>query len=301
MSAQAFCPDFSLNCAAIRPAFLHTSAPMGWGSFARRVVSSGIGSRLTCDLAAKEDSNVKSAAPDDLPADQNLSENYTRFIYLVRKSDYIIFRAAGEAEIGKLHTTGKTIITVYANDHLPPIFTSAPQAMNNELPRVEAVAVSAPTTLRLRWRGKRVADTVNLTGWIATGGDILAPLNDPRVFSRAVISNYGTAVTWDDGDGDLSIDALHLSKLAEEQKPFGNHELRYWQDAMRLSNAECADLIGVRLSTWNSYRAKARIPQAVIITLRAATRDPLVVQAHLRPRVAGRPRKSESERKRSVR
>ncbi|MGC2775040.1 MAG: DUF4160 domain-containing protein [Bradyrhizobium sp.] len=28
----------------------------------------------------------------------------------------------GEADMGKLHTIGKTIITVYANDHLPPHF-----------------------------------------------------------------------------------------------------------------------------------------------------------------------------------
>jgi hypothetical protein len=173
--------------------------------------------------------------------------------------------------------------------------------MNNELLRIDAVTASAPTTLRIRWRGKRIADAVNLGGWIATGGNILAPLRDPQVFGRAAVSNYGAAVTWDDGEGDLSIDALHLSKLAQEQKPFSNEDLRYWQHAMRLSNAECADLIGVRLSTWNSYRAKAAIPQAVVITLRAATRDPLVVQAHLRPRVAGRPRKSESEQKRTTR
>lgn len=173
--------------------------------------------------------------------------------------------------------------------------------MEKELARIEAVTVEKPSTLRIRWRGKRVGNVVNLSGWIATGGDVLAPLGDPKVFSRAAIANYGAAVSWDDGEGDLAIDALHLSKLIEEQKPFGNNDVRAWQTLVRLSNNECAELLGVSLSTWNSYRADANIPRVVAITLRAATRDPLVVQAHLRPRTAGRPRKSESgEGKRSA-
>jgi hypothetical protein len=60
------------------------------------------------------------------------------------------------------------------------------------------------------------------------------------VFARARVENYGAAITWDDGD--LAIDAYHLKKLADEQKPF----------------------------------------------------DPIMMQAHLRPRVAGRPRKAAS-------
>jgi hypothetical protein len=172
--------------------------------------------------------------------------------------------------------------------------------MEKELPRIEAVKADVPRlTLKVRWRGKRAADVVNLSGWISTGGNILAPLRDPRVFSRAVISDYGAAVTWDDGEGDLAIDALHLSLLAQEQKPFSNAELRTWQRRLQLSNNECADLIGVSLSTWSSYRTDANIPHLVGVTLRAALRDPLVMQAHLRPRVAGRPRKQETDRGRA--
>jgi hypothetical protein len=164
--------------------------------------------------------------------------------------------------------------------------------MEKELARIETVTVEGPSTLRIRWRGKRATDVVNLSGWIATGGDILASLRDLAVFSRAAITNYGAAVGWDDGEGDLAIDAVHLSMLIEEQKPFGNNDVRIWQTSVRLSNNECAELLGVSLSTWNSYKADANIPQTVAIVLRAATRDPLVMQAHLRPRVAGRPRKA---------
>ncbi len=56
--------------------------------------------------------------------------------------------------------------------------------MEKELPRSEAATAEGPATLRVRWRGKREADVVNLSGWIAAGGDILAPLRDPDVFSQ---------------------------------------------------------------------------------------------------------------------
>jgi len=159
-----------------------------------------------------------------------------------------------------------------------------------ELPRIERVAVEVPSTLRISWRGKRTADRVNLAGWIATGGGILAPLADTDLFRQARVASYGSAIAWDDDD--LAIDALHLKRLADEQRPFGNSDLRAWQTATRLSNAEAAEFLGVSLSTWNSYRAEAQIPQPVSIALRAALRDPLLLQAHLRPRKAGRPRKA---------
>jgi hypothetical protein len=164
--------------------------------------------------------------------------------------------------------------------------------MQQELPKIEGVTVDGPSTLRVRWRGKRSANVVNLSGWIATGGDILAPLREAKIFARAHVASYGGAVAWDDDD--IAIDALHLKMLADEQKPFGNNDVRAWQSEVNLSNNEAADLLGVSLSTWNSYRAEASIPQAVAIALRASLRDPILMQAHLRPRTAGRPRKQEA-------
>jgi DNA-binding transcriptional regulator YiaG len=163
--------------------------------------------------------------------------------------------------------------------------------MENELPRIEAVTVEAPATLRLRWRGKKSASTVNLVGWIATGGDILASLKDPAVFGKAHVAAYGGAVAWD-ADGDLAIDAVHLKMLADEQKPFSSRDVQAWQDEVEVSNSEAADFLGISVSTWNSYKANAKVPQSIAMTLRCALRDPLLMQAHLRPRIAGRPRKA---------
>jgi hypothetical protein len=113
-----------------------------------------------------------------------------------------------------------------------------------------------------------------------------------HLYSRARVENYGAAVAWDDGD--LAIDAVHLKKLADEQKPFGPDDARVWQERTELSNNEAASLIGVSLSTWNGYKAGSPIPKTVAMLCRAIVRDPIMMQAHLRPRVAGRPRSKAS-------
>jgi hypothetical protein len=66
-------------------------------------------------------------------------------------------------------------------------------------------------------RPDQVATSMSCARRVATGGDLLAPLRDPAMSSRAAILNYGTAVGWDDDD--LAIDALRL-KIAEEQSLF---------------------------------------------------------------------------------
>lgn len=163
--------------------------------------------------------------------------------------------------------------------------------MTPKLPRITKVTATAPATLRIAWKDGRPADTVDLRGWIATGGDVLAALADEATFASARVAEYGNAVAWGDDDGDLMIDAVHLRALADEQGPF---DAATWQAAVRLSNQEAAELLGVSLSTWNSYKAggTAKVPLPVAIACRAAQRDPIILQAHYRPRKIGRPRKT---------
>lgn len=159
--------------------------------------------------------------------------------------------------------------------------------MTEKMPRIKAVAVLSPTELKVMWRGGG-ADTIDLAGWIATGGAILAPLKDAETFARAKTTNYGAAVGW--GDDDLAIDAVHLELLAREQRPFTANELTSAQATLGLSNQEAADFLQVSLSTWNNYKAGgAEVPAVVAMVLRAARRDPILMQAHYRPRKAGRP------------
>lgn len=160
--------------------------------------------------------------------------------------------------------------------------------MINETPRIDKISVAGPATLRVKWKGKGAPVDVNLTGWIATGGEALAALNRRDTFGKATVGNYGSAVLWDDGD--LAIDATHLLLLANEQKEFDKDDARGWQRSTGLSNNEVADLLGISLSTWNAYKAgTSTIPLTIAMMCRAMLRDPLIMQAHLRPRKAGRP------------
>jgi hypothetical protein len=159
----------------------------------------------------------------------------------------------------------------------------------DKLPRVERVAVRGPTTLRIKWR-RGASDDVDLAGWIATGGEILAQLGSQDIFDKARVADHGAAIAWDDDD--LRIDAAHLEQLALEQRPFGAKEAAEWQRAMQLSNHEAAALLGLAVSTWNAYKAQGNIPNAVAMACRATRRDPIMMHAHFRPRrPAGRPRK----------
>lgn len=163
------------------------------------------------------------------------------------------------------------------------------------LPRIDAIAVTGPSVLAIRWKGeKRPPSSVDLAGWIATGAPQLRVLADPKRFADARLIEYGSAVTWDaDDDGDLGIDAPHLALIAEEQAPFDAKAVKAWQAAVHFSNREAADFLGIGLSTWNAYRAgDLDVPQAIAMACRAARRDSVLVAAHFRPRPsAGRPRK----------
>jgi hypothetical protein len=158
------------------------------------------------------------------------------------------------------------------------------------MPRISAVGAVAPGVLKVKWKD-RSSDRIDLSGWIATGGEILRMLRERDVFNRPRVSEYGANVAWGEDD-DLRIDAVHLEQIAIEQRPFGAREASAWQKAMDLSNSEAADLLDVSASTWNAYKAGASIPGAIAMLCRAAQRDPILMQAHYRPRRAGRPRKS---------
>ncbi|MEA2878803.1 MAG: hypothetical protein QOF14_3999 [Hyphomicrobiales bacterium] len=162
--------------------------------------------------------------------------------------------------------------------------------MDQTMPRISAVGAVGESVIKVKWKD-RSSDRIDLSGWIATGGDILAPLHNGDVFKSPRVSEYGASVAWGEDD-DLRIDAVHLEQIAAEQRPFGAREAAAWQKAMAISNSEAADLLGISVSTWNAYKAGASLPGAIAMLCRAARRDPLLMQAHYRPRRAGRPRKS---------
>ncbi|GJE56043.1 MULTISPECIES: DUF2442 domain-containing protein [Methylobacterium] len=163
--------------------------------------------------------------------------------------------------------------------------------MTSPVPRITDIAATGPTQLRVAWRDG-VDTLVDLAGWIATGDDVLAPLRDAVMFAAARIGEYGASLAWGDEDGDLAIDAFHLRQIATEQANAGTFQPAAWQAELRLSNQEVADFLGLSLSTWNAYKAGARVPTPTAMLCGAALRDPILLHAHFKPRRAGRPRKA---------
>ena len=101
--------------------------------------------------------------------------------------------------------------------------------MSNRIPRISTVKAQAPSTLTITWDDGHTA-SVELAGWIATGGEILKPLADPDLFRTAHLSDYSSAVAWgDDEDTVLAIDSLHLRLIADAQRKIDGAELGKWQ------------------------------------------------------------------------
>jgi hypothetical protein len=164
--------------------------------------------------------------------------------------------------------------------------------METELSRIETVAWLGAHQLEIGWKDGHT-DRVDLAGWVKTGGEILKPLALVENFKGARVGDYGASVDWDQ-DGDLAIDAFHVSQIAQLQRPLAPGEVRDWQERLGLSNNESADFVGVTVSTWKEYRAGASIPEPVQVLCRAAERDPVIVSARLKPRRTGRPAKESA-------
>lgn len=160
--------------------------------------------------------------------------------------------------------------------------------MSDELPRIRRVRPGdEPLTLVISWADGTTA-TVDLTGVIASFKPF-APLADAELFRQARVIVHGAGIGWPNGL-DYSADSLRL--ISEEQRAMTTEEFRTWQDGLKLSNQETADLLGFSLRTIKNYRAGATISKAVAVTCRSMLRDPTVFSAHFRPRHRGRPRKS---------
>ena len=149
-----------------------------------------------------------------------------------------------------------------------------------DMPRIQSVTVTGPASIRIGWRNG-AQSLIDLAGWVGRGNRHLAPLTDPAVFARAGVGAYGGNVTWDGDEGELAIDAYHLSMIAEEQAPFTAKDTAAWQSALEISNADVADLLGISPHSWANYKSGSEIPVTIVRLCRAVQRDPIILYAHL--------------------
>lgn len=157
------------------------------------------------------------------------------------------------------------------------------------LPRIQSASARPGLGIEVTLTdGRQIV--VDLSGWVARGGEVYQRLTDEAVFGAVAVVDFGTALQWGDEEDDLTIDVAHLLLLEEAQRPMEADDVSRWQNAMRLSNNEAADFLGVARSTWMTYK-KGRLPKSVQIALKAMLRDPVVFEANFRPRKIGRPRR----------
>lgn len=156
--------------------------------------------------------------------------------------------------------------------------------MIQALPRIAAVSAMSDTALHVSWKGGG-EDVIELAGWITRGSPILEPLKKPALFRKPELTDYDAVVFWGDEDGDLAIEAYHLSLLAEEQRAFEAADIAAWQAEMAVSDEEAADLLQTSCDQFKTWKAgTAAVPSQVALLCRAMARDPLLVQAHYQTR-----------------
>lgn len=158
--------------------------------------------------------------------------------------------------------------------------------MVQELPNIVKVEALPGYALRVKFRNCGWRE-IALEGFLACYQSVAA-LRDAKLFGKAKVIDWGAAIGW---PGGVAIGADTLWRLSQEQSAFGPEEFAAWQERVSLSNQECADVLGVALSTIKGYRREgARIPDAIAIACRAMENEPMMLAAHFRPRRSGRPK-----------
>lgn len=158
--------------------------------------------------------------------------------------------------------------------------------MTQMLPNIVKVVAQPGYALRVKFRDGGWRE-IALEGFLARYKSV-ATLRDAAVFAKAKVIDWGAAAGW---PGDVAIGADTLWRLSQEQSVFGPEEFAAWQERVSLSNQECADVLGVALSTIKGYRREGTtIPDAIAIACRAMENEPMTLAAHFRPRRSGRPK-----------
>jgi hypothetical protein len=158
--------------------------------------------------------------------------------------------------------------------------------MAQMLPNIVKVVAQPGYALRVKFRDGGWRE-IALEGFLARYKSV-ATLRDAAVFAKAKVIDWGAAAGW---PGDVAIGADTLWRLSQEQSVFGPEEFAAWQERVSLSNQECADVLGVALSTIKGYRREGTtIPDAIAIACRAMENEPMTLAAHFRPRRSGRPK-----------
>ena len=133
--------------------------------------------------------------------------------------------------------------------------------MNRDPLRLRAVTAQPNQSLHLVFQDGFEAD-VGLSDWIANTRGLQA-LADPALFSRARVSEWGSAVEWVTDELDLGAD--NLRNLAVEQAGgIGHERIWVWMHDCGLTQQQAADAVGISRRMLNYYLSGSKpIPKTV--------------------------------------
>jgi hypothetical protein len=162
------------------------------------------------------------------------------------------------------------------------------------LPRVKSVSAARGSwTLHVTW-GDGTQDRIDLTGLVHRSRHFRVFLDQPAVFRKVHVADFGGGVEWENG---LDYGADTLKMMADEQRPISGADLAAFESALHLSTAETAALLGLAERTVRAYRRAKELPQSVAIAIRTIRGNNTVLAAHYRPvghRARGRPKKEST-------
>lgn len=126
--------------------------------------------------------------------------------------------------------------------------------------RLENVTTIEPFKVEITYTDK-TSVTVDL-GQLIQSFAVFVPLENPKEFASATITDFGFTLEWSCG---ASLDSDKLFEMALEQSGMiANAHFRRWQDANQLSLTQAAQAIGLTRRTISQYRTGKRpVPRTV--------------------------------------
>jgi len=111
---------------------------------------------------------------------------------------------------------------------------------------ITSVTAEAPNLLTITWRNGRQT-RVDIAAYLDTPG--YERLNDPTLFARVQVEEWGHGVEWEDGE--MGIDADSLYRLGKEQAgvAFPVDDFNVWMERNGLSLSAAAKALGITRRT----------------------------------------------------
>jgi Protein of unknown function (DUF2442) len=133
------------------------------------------------------------------------------------------------------------------------------------IPKIKAVAVVAPRSLRLAW-AKRPSGAVVDVGKLMTTR-LLRRLSDPDLFAQATVEDWGSVVRWPNG-AELSAETLWIETLARAGHE-DSAEFLLWRLRGGYSLIGAAQALGLSRRTVANYGdGRHAVPKTVLLAIR---------------------------------